>query len=602
MKVIESLRNKMEGLIQAANRYPLTVLFLIATAVVNAISINNETEDYSRYIFTFVIGALLSAVSQHVFERFFTKTSERIMLLGGAVLLSAAYYFAIQSASVFSPEIGTKTGVTMFALVMAFIWIPTIKSKIAFHESFMSTFKAFFITVLFTAVIAGGVSAIIFAIDSLLFSVNNNAIPHALSIVVCLFAPIFFLSFMPPHPGKRDTNSTTEELTQQEEKVEKAISCPKNLGILISYIIIPLTAVYTVILLAYVILNIRDNFWTKNLLEPLLVSYAVTVILVYLLASGLENKFASLFRKVFPKVLVPIVLFQTIASILKIQEMGITHGRYYVILFGIFATIVGLIFSFLPIKKHGVIAAILIVFSAISIIPPIDAFTVSRVNQINLLEKTLLENNMLENDTIVPNSAVSKEDKKIITHTVSYIDSMNYANEIDWLPDNVFYYDNFKKTFGFEEVYDQLSNGTAQGQSAYLDWNHNPVLNIEDYDRMIHMNIYSSQAEMDSEQPIPIEKDGMSYILTKQLVGDYFTISLMDENEEELIQFDTMEIFNKLLENNPEGYEGKGNTLTVEKATIIQENDRVKMSILVNSVDVYDAEYSVDFYVLFKIK
>ena len=63
-----------------------------------------------------------------------------------------------------------------------------------------------------------------------------------------------------------------------------------------------------------------------------------------------------------------------------------------------------------------------------------------------------------------------------------------------------------------------------------------------------------------------------------------------------------MEIFNKLLENNPEGYEGKGNDLTVEKATIIQENDRVKMSILVNSVDVYDAQYSADFYVLLKIK
>ena len=38
---------------------------------------------------------------------------------------------------------------------------------------------------------------------------------------------------------------------------------------------------------------------------------------------------------------------------------------------------------------------------------------------------------------------------------------------------------------------------------------------------------------MDDEQPIPIEKEGMSYMLTKQLVGDYFTISLMDENEEE---------------------------------------------------------------------
>src|SRR5690606_20333630 len=236
-----------------------------------------------------------------------------------------------------------KTGVAIFALVMAFIWVPSIKSKITFNESFMSVFKAFFITVLFSAVISIGLDAILLAVDQLLFSLNYKAYGHVLNIVFSLFAPTFFLSFTPPYPGKKDAGRLGGDKALQEGKVAKAVDTPKLLGILISYIIIPLTAVYTVILLAYVLLNIRGDFWTNNLLEPMLVSYAITVILVYILASSIENQFAVLFRKVFPKVLIPIVLLQTVASILRIGEMGITHGRYYVILFGIFAIIAGVI-------------------------------------------------------------------------------------------------------------------------------------------------------------------------------------------------------------------------------------------------------------------
>ena len=78
-----------------------------------------------------------------------------------------------------------------------------------------------------------------------------------------------------------------------------------------------------------------------NRLEPMLVAFAITVILVYILASKIENKIPQLFRKVFPKVLVPIVVFQIVSSVLRTQDTGITHGRYYVILFGIFAAVSG---------------------------------------------------------------------------------------------------------------------------------------------------------------------------------------------------------------------------------------------------------------------
>ncbi|MBS4223751.1 DUF4153 domain-containing protein [Lederbergia citrea] len=591
MKVMKAFQDKLVGLIRAINRYPLTILFLLAIATVNVNMINNEIETYLKYLFTFIVGALLSVIGQHVYERFFTKVSERVMLMGGAILLTAGYYLAIHSASTFNEEIATKTSVTMFALIMAFIWIPSIKSKISFNESFMSAFKAFFITVLFSSVLAAGLNLIIFAIDQLLFSVDFKTNAHVLNIVLSLFAPIFFLSYIPPYPGKKDFN-----LGDQEEKVEKAITCPKTLGILISFIIIPLTAVYTIILLAYVILNIRGDFWTNNLLEPMLVSYAITVILVYILSSHLEDKFASLFRKIFPKILIPIVLFQTLASILKIGEIGITHGRYYAIMFGIFAIISGIIFSFLPIRKNGLIAAVLIVFSAVSVIPPIDAYTVGKVSQVNLLKRTLVENNMLENGKVVPNSNISIEDKRMITRTVSYLNNLNYTDEIDWLPEKIFYYDNFSKTFGFEETYDQPSDRT-EGKFAHLDWERSPAVNIENYDRMIHLYFQGSQTDL----KIPIEIDNHTYTL-KNDSGSHPTLILVDEKNKELFRFDMKKAIDQIFENQLEGDSGKEDMLTAEKLMVTQENDKVKMTILANSVDNYGSQYNADLFVFLKIK
>ena len=58
----------------------------------------------------------------------------------------------------------------------------------------------------------------------------------------------------------------------------EAAKCPKFFEILISYIIIPLIAVFTIILLVYIIKNIGGEFWSDNLLEPMIVSYSIFVI------------------------------------------------------------------------------------------------------------------------------------------------------------------------------------------------------------------------------------------------------------------------------------------------------------------------------------
>lgn len=600
MKWTQSLRVKMEGLVDTVNRFPLTVVFLIATAIVNLMSINGDTDDYAHFIFTFIIGALLSAVAQVLYERFFSKLQDRLLLMGGAVIFTILYYFVIRSGSAFSIENETKTAVTAFALALVFIWAPTIKSKITFNNSFMATVKAFLITIAFTIVIAGGMSLLMFAIDSLLVALPNKTVPHLLNFVFTLFTPIFFLSYIPNYPSKFDEQREASAQRVNQENIQRAISCPRTLEVLISYIVIPLTAMYTIILLVYVLLNIRGEFWTENLLEPLLVSYAITVIVVYILSSELENKFAEFFRKVFPKLLLPIVLFQTIASVLKISNDGLTHGRYYVILFGIFAFIAGLIFSFLPPRKNGYIAAVLIVFSVISIVPPIDAFTVSRVNQTNLLENVLLKNDMLVNGAVVPNESISLEDKRTITRAVLYLDSMEYTKEIDWLPDKIIYYDNFEKVFGFTEVYDEIRGPQSTNRFAYFEWERNPVLMISDYDILLHLDVYSEQTANKLE--IPFDVDGESFTLLKQ--GNMYNpeVSIVNAEGQTVVNVGLKEVFQKVFDATEQPNEGKGNFLTVEEATFIEENDLVKVQFLVQSAEYYDKKYNGNFYLFIQVK
>ncbi len=203
----------------------------------------------------------------------------------------------------------------------------------------------------------------------------------------------------------------------------------------------------------------------------MLVNYSIAIILIYILSSMLENKFAVLFRKFAPKVLVPIVVFQVIASVLKVGEMGITYGCYYAALYGVYAAIARGILSFVPVKRNGLIAALLIIFSVISIVPPVDAFSVSKNSQLNNLEETLLANGMLENGEIIAKPDLDNEEKKKIINSMNYLSRMECLDKVTFLPDDFEFYNDFYDTFGFREyegpdgIKETVFVNLAQGQA-----------------------------------------------------------------------------------------------------------------------------------------
>ena len=599
MKIIAFFKNRLRGLTDAISRYPLTTAFLVIAAIINAIDINNE-KDLSKTLLTLAVGAFLSAVSQVVYERFFSKTSIRFGLMIFVIVLTAGYYLIILPASTLSMEIMIRTAVALFALLFAFIWVPVIKSKISFNNSFMIAFKAFFNSLLFSVVIFGGVALIISAIDLLITSVDYRAYSHAGNIIFILFAPMYFLSLIPIYPG--ESNKGSEETKRQTDVVLRAAKCPKFFEILISYIIIPLITVFTIILLVYIIKNIGGEFWSDNLLEPMIVSYSIFVIVVYLLASELENKFTVLFRKILPKVLVPIVVFQIISSLLSLSETGITHTRYYVILYGLFAAVSGILLSFLPVRKNGSVAALLIIFSIFSIVPPVDAFSISKSSQINLVEKVLLENKMLEEDTITPNSHLSNEDKKTITNAMSYLNTMDYTKELAWLPKDFDYYEDFSDTFGFREYYES----DKLNESVYVSLEPNTSISITGYDTFVYSNIYFYSNEPankanNEENLVTFEKGGDRFSLMKVMTEDQSLYKVYNEHQEELIYFDTKVILDKFYD-----FPVSKERLPIEEATFTAENENASLKVVAQNVNIdkmkNDTNYMMDLYIFVKVK
>lgn len=568
MKQSKKLYSGLIQLINTIYRFPLTIFLLVLITLVNGIQIQNSFDQYSRLVFTFTMGVFLSLVAQVIYERFFDQFVTRILLMAGTVVITFAYYFTLSSMDRFNTIFMIRTSVVWFALLIAFLWIPTIKRTYTFNESFLALFKAFFLALFYSGIMFLGVSLVIMAIDRLIVSVDSNTIPHAANLIFCIFATIDLLSNLP----------VTHNRENEEESLQvpaMKVTTSKLLETLISYVIIPITAVFTLVLLLYVIMNITGSFWTNNLMEPLLVSYSITVIIVYLLASNILNKSTNIFRKVFPKVLVPIVLFQTIASILKIGEKGVTHGRYYAILFGVFSTIAGIIFCIVPKEKNGLIAPILIILSLVSIVPPLDAFTLSRKDQSNRLEEVLIRNDMLKDGKIHPNNGVSKEDREIIKSTISYLDNYEYTQQIDWLSSYAANRD-FEKTFGFPR-YEYVD----KDNTIYLHRDQKPIP-ITGYDIMLRFNLYYSQEDREIDR---FEYHGLQYRLLDQILpnGEH-SIVLVDGDGKEILNFDVEEIISRSIVLN----DGVDNTITVEEASFTQENDLAKMTIVAEYINMFN--------------
>ncbi|WP_225743802.1 DUF4153 domain-containing protein [Marinilactibacillus sp. Marseille-P9653] len=599
MKFMENSFSKLGILNQSLVRYPVSFLFfLLSTVFMIRTNHSNFSEVYQNPILAYAIGGLLAAVSQSFYERFFSgKPFLRIGLYIISIIVTMIYYiFFLRSYPYYSSIVAIRSSALVAAALTAYVWVPTLKSIVPFDLAFTVAFKAFFTSFLYSMVLVIGSFAIVGTYGFLISEVNFEIFGDLAAIIFGLFAPMCFLSYIPNYNLVKGLES---------KKDQTSLSIPKLLSFLISYIVIPLLTAYTLILVLYIVPNLAGEFWFDNLLEPLLISYAIIGFITLFISHTIDNNSTNYFKLIFPKVLLVIAIFQTVASLIKIQQLGLTHGRYYVILFGLFSIISSLLYSFSKNKKQYV-PVVFIILTILSIVPPIDAMTLGINAQISKLESLLEKNNMLEDNRIIGKSDVSLEDREIIVDSLQYLSDYDALNRIDWLPDNFeFYGENFESVFGFDQYPSQYEDDSTIDEtynpaytSLQLDKRQTISFSTTDIDQLMIVPFSYDQYVQPSAQETAFQIENDEYNLVATAEEDAFELDLNTTDNETILNFD----LSFMLEDNFEFYDTIQD-LSASDLTFVENNNQVTLTVIFDNIELLDNEsYSGSLYLLVSLK
>lgn len=497
------LKTTLTRLFAAISRFSLTVICLIGATILLCymVSLHRQPElIVHKLSYTFLVGSFLGVAAQFACERFSRLNQRRLTVYAISTLLIIGYYLILMPAPALSQEVTVRTFVAVAAMFCAFVWVPSYREAADFNQVSLVHFKSALISVLYSAVLAAGCASIIAAVDTLLFNVNEDAYAYTMIIIWVMFATLYYLSLLPRFNSQEPID---------QEFARYSAQYPRFLEILVSYIAIPLVTVFTLVLTAYFIKILFTLKWPSGQLGSMVLAYSAAGLIIYILASLPDNRFTRWYIKLFPKVLVPVVIMQLISVGIRLDAYGITESRYYIALFGLFALLCAVLLSFLPVSKNGLIAVLAACFAILSVVPPIDAFTVSRHSQINRLERMLEAEGLLHDGQITPKSEVSMNLRLETSSILNYLQAREYTRYVAWLPTdfNPYNSNNIKNVLGFEPAYPGM-NQENNYFFATLEPQH--AVDISGYSIMVHANSHRGAVSV-NETPLDFEVGGVKY-------------------------------------------------------------------------------------------
>ena len=560
------------------SRFPIAIVLLVIAVMFTIATIHSEGEsDYLNQVLSLGIGALILVTIQLYSER---STLSRIHVLGiklVSLLLPLLYYFYLRQAPMKIGQSGNiRTMVLYFVLVVLLLSVPTIRSRISFSDSLILFIKAFFASLLISIILYIGISAILSAYSTLISDINFRWFADSGAVVFMFIAPVYFLTRIP----------VLNDETHRSD-IDEAISIPPLMNILITYIIIPVLLVFSAILIAYILINISGEFWRDNLLEPMLISYTIIGIVTLFLAENVDKKLPRLFSRFFPYLLLVIAIFQTISSSLKTFDIGLTHGRYFVLLFGIFSIISTLIYSFLKGRKI-LIPFLLIGLGVISILPVVDAVSIGINNQLNKVNSIAASAGVDAETTEELDETLSDDEKAQFTYSMNYLNQQEQLDQLDWLPENFSYYRDFEQTFGFDssfhyyygEDFDGFGPTGPGSNYAYieLDMARPNVIPIADADELVELATYQGSR-------INVDLDNEPFTLRFVAEREELSVEIL-EDEQSVLDFDLGFVLDSVWEFSPEDAQR-----SLEEMQFTEENDAISLSVIVKRLAVQDNTY-----------
>jgi hypothetical protein len=571
-------------------RFPEAIIFTVLTTitfiVLNHIDQTGNYEENKSIVdilgnigMVLALGIPAFLVKSVLFERFADRSwaqNKNVRPLTIILIIASltAYYFTLQGDTDFVT--GARYFVLNASLYIMFLFIPYILRRNHFEKYILFVLLRFAVTYLFTSIIVAGFSAIILTIDALFnLSIAGNLLLDVALIASGIFAPIFFLSYIPKY----------------EDNMEQVEYVP-FLRILLMYIVMPILAIYTVVLVIYLLTILITMTWPKGTVSNLVLWFSLISTFILFISYPIRelNQWSKQFTRYFPIALIPMLLMMFVAVFIRIKAYGITESRYIVVAVGIwlFATMIYLSIGrnvrniWLPIT--------FVIILIVAVLSPLNLFAISKYSQNDRLEKILTKYEMIKDGSFVklPKEQVdkiSKSDREQLEAIFTYFNDSHEIKDIRTLPKE-FKLTNSIEYFGFEWQGNKYFDETGQTKQFYHNLTKIPVLDVKEYDYVLDFNSYNYENQTINRGDLKVR-----YLMPDQIVnitkGDIILdaiqirsaakeIHLLHKNKTELTQAELSRVF-----------ENESFKVTVQFSSIAGMSDEAGTQITVDNVPFY---------------
>lgn len=578
MHIVELANGLKNSIKESVKRFPISILLSIATVITLIYMGENpdNQEDLRRVAMVLALGVPISLCVQLFFERknVISEKLKYFCFIIVAICLTIYGYFFLKDLNMV--EVTRYIGLFII-FILGFFFIPYIRKDKNFDMYVIKILGRLFTTILYSIVLYLGLAAILFTIDYLLeIQVEGQMYYYTWLIVVGVFAQCFFLGGIPEKGENIEV--------QKYSKVFK---------ILMLYIVMPLISIYTVILYIYFCKIIITRQWPEGLVSHLVLWYGVISVGTLFLISPLKefSQLINNFIRIFPKVILPLIVLMFISMGIRVNAYGITENRYYVLALGIWVFGSMGYYSISRKKKNILLLISLAIIIFISVCGPISSYTLSKYSQNKRFEKLLISNNMLKNGEIIKSTgSISKANQSEINSILDYFNRNHELKDLKYLPEG-FTQSDTEKVLGI--AYSNINFGYNYEYFNYNSEESAKPIEIIGYEYLFNVASYQMN-ENKSDKGITIDYSRVSNEL-----------KILDAGKE-VYNKDLNEYFKTIIDNYGTT---EGKSIPVENMEFQDETDKVKVKIIINNFsgrknfngeDIEDL--NVQFSILVKIK
>lgn len=297
-----------------------------------------------------------------------------------------------------------------------------------FWEYNRELFERAVLAALYALVLWVGTALAVLALDRLFgVDIAGTAYGRLWFLAAFLFSSWFFVSALP----------------EDFERLEQVEDYPRGLRAFTRFALLPIVAVYLLILTAYFVKVLVTWQWPSGwigwLVSVVAVAGIFSLLLVHPLSARPGDRWVGTYARGFYLLLLPAVVMLWLAIGQRVGQYGITERRYFLIVLSVW--LAGVAVYQLVTRARGirVIPATLCLGGLLTFAGPWGAYAVSERSQVGRLEGLLQRHGMLaEGRAVAATEDVPVEDRREITAILEYLGTTHgYGAIAGWFPDSL---------------------------------------------------------------------------------------------------------------------------------------------------------------------